>query len=149
MLGRKRKRGEIRSGKWEKNQIFIWVVGQRSLGTGVGEMRVSVPACPNDVTGRVTATPGTAFVSACTPMPQARPAVSGIDGTEPFELTMLITISIKSGSLGWIDPSDKQHDRFFKLVLVITRTKLSSTPLFLYFCLNLIRVRTKLPFYSL
>ena len=133
----------------ETNQIFKWVVGRRSLGTGVGEMRVSMPACPNTSTGRVTATTGTAFVSACTPMPQARPAVTGIDRTEPYELAMLITISIESGSLGRIDPSDKQHDRFFKLVLVITRTKLSSAPLFLYFCLNLSRVRTKLPFYFL
>ena len=133
----------------ETNQIFKWVVGQRGLGTGVGEMRVSVPACPDTGTGRVTTTPGVAFVSARTPMPRARPAVTGIDGTEPCELAMLITISIESGSLGRIDPSDKQHDRFFKLVLVITRTKLSSAPLFLCFCLNLIRVRTKLPFYSL
>ena len=133
----------------ETNQIFKWVVGRRGLGTGVGEMRVSVPACPDTGTGRVTTTPGVAFVSARTPTPRARPAVTGIDGTEPYELAMLITISIESGSLGRIDPSDKQHDRFFKLVLVITRTKLSSTPLFLYFCLNLIRVRTKLPFYFL
>ena len=69
----------------ETNQIFKWVVGRRSLGTGVGEMRVSVLACPDTGTGRVTATPGVAFILARTPTPRARPAVTGIDGTEPYE----------------------------------------------------------------
>ena len=69
----------------ETNQIFKWVVGRRSLGTGVGEMRVSMLACPDIGTGRVTATPGAAFILARTPTPRARPAVTGIDGTEPYE----------------------------------------------------------------
>ena len=50
---------------------------------GVGEMRVSVLACPDTGTGRVTATPGAAFILARTPTPRARPAITGIDGTEP------------------------------------------------------------------